>query len=152
MAQRTGQYAERVRAAAYAATRGAADFAAFSSEIARVLNEIATIADPSVRLAIAEKARQSLADWPGTHYGYRVTDVRESLGMLDDIIAELRSAVGQTRFDLSLTAPLTRRATSRRCRRPATRRWWKQLVTAASLAETPSERIRLLQAGPGDAQ
>ena len=40
---RTEQYAESVRAAAYAATRGDADFAAFSSEVAKTLNEVAQI-------------------------------------------------------------------------------------------------------------
>ena len=57
---RTEQYAESVRAAAYAATRGDADFAAFSSEVARVLNDVARIEDPAVapqdRRAGASKA------------------------------------------------------------------------------------------------
>ena len=44
---RTEQYAESVRAAAYAATRGDADFAAFSSEVAKVLNDVARIGDPA---------------------------------------------------------------------------------------------------------
>ena len=45
---RTEQYAASVRAAAYAATRGDADFAAFSSEVAKVLNDVAKIPDPAV--------------------------------------------------------------------------------------------------------
>ena len=41
--RRTDQYAESVRAAAYGATRGDADFSAFSSEVAKVLNDGAKI-------------------------------------------------------------------------------------------------------------
>src|SRR4026207_66467 len=54
---RTEQYAESVRAAAYVASRGDADFAAFSSEVAKVLNDVAKIADPPSRLKTAERAR-----------------------------------------------------------------------------------------------
>src|SRR6478735_296659 len=48
---RTESYAESVRAAAYAANRGDADFVAFSSEVAKVLNDVAKIKDPTARLA-----------------------------------------------------------------------------------------------------
>ena len=60
--------------------RGDADFAVFSSEVAKTLNEVAKIADPRERLATAERARQKLADWPAAHYGYRIGEVREALG------------------------------------------------------------------------
>ena len=88
---RTEAYAESVRAAAYVATRGDADFAAFSTEVAKVLNDVAQIQDPAARLATAERARQKLADWPGSHYGYRVEEVRGALAVLDEVIAQLRS-------------------------------------------------------------
>lgn len=143
---RTEQYAESVRAAAYAASRGDADFAAFSSELAKVLNEVSKITDPNVRLATAEEARRSLADWPGSHYGYRVGEVRESLSVLDEVIAQLRVAVGQTRFDLTLSAnapmatppppPLPA---------PSDAELVEQFVTAASLAETSAGKVTLLQ-------
>ena len=73
-------------------------------EVAKVLNDVAKIADPAARLATAERARQKLADWPAAHYGYRIAEVREALGVLDEVIAQLRVAVGITRFDLSLSA------------------------------------------------
>ena len=101
---RTERYAESVRAAAYAATRGDADFAAFSSDVAKVLNDVARIEDPGSRLRTAERARQKLADWPAGHYGYRIGEVRDALGVLDEVIAQLRVAVGITSFDLSLSA------------------------------------------------
>ena len=143
---RTEQYAESVRAAAYAASRGDADFAAFSSEVAKALNEISQISDPNVRLATAEQARRSLAEWPGSHYGYRIGEVREALGVLDEVIAQLRVAVGQTRFDLTLSAnapmasppppPLPA---------PSDAELVEQFVTAASLAENSAGKVTLLQ-------
>ena len=104
-------------------TRGDADFAAFSGEMAKMLNEVSKIADPNERLATAERARQKLADWPAAHYGYRIGDVREALGVLDEVIAQLRVGGGQTRFDLTLSAPMPARR-RRRCRRRRMRSWW----------------------------
>ena len=75
---------------------------------------------PAKRLAIVERARRRLADWPPSHYNYKQSDVRQMLGMLDEAIADLRAATGAQRFDLNLVAivdappPL-----SRCCRRPA---------------------------------
>lgn len=141
---RTNQYADSVRAASYAVSRGDADFAVFSAEVAKALNDVALVSDPGVRLVTAERARQSLAEWPGSHYGYRVDEVREMLGVLDGIIAELRAAVGQTRFNLALTAPLAA-APDPPLPPPSDAEVVEQLATAASLVETPGERITLLQ-------
>jgi hypothetical protein len=141
---RTELYAESVRAAAYAATRGDADFAAFSAEVAKVLNDVARIADPGVRLASAERARQKLAAWPAAHYGYRIDEVREALSTLDEIIAQLRVAVGITRFDLSLSAPLPAPPPPP-LPPPSDAELVEQFVTAASLADSPPERVGLFQ-------
>jgi len=143
---RTESYAESVRAAAYAANRGDADFAAFTAQIAATLNEIAQIKEPRMRLATAERARQKLADWPSTHYGYRSADVRDALGVLDEVIAELRVAVGITRFDLALSAntPLAMPPPPP-LPPPTDAELVEQFVAAASIAESPVERISLLQ-------
>lgn len=141
---RTDDYADSVRAAAYAASRGDADFAAFSSDVAKVLNDVSQISDPGVRLATAERARRSLADWPGSHYGYRVGDVRQALGVLDEVIAQLRVAVGQTRFDLMLSAPLAGPPPPP-LPPPSDAELVEQFVAAASLAETPHDKVTLLQ-------
>ena len=143
---RTEAYAESVRAAAYAANRGDADFAAFSSDVAKTLNDVAQIKDPAARLANAERARDKLADWPRSHYGYRVGEVREALAVLDEVIAQLRVSMGITRFDLSLSAnaplgeppppPLPP---------PTDAELVEQFVAAASIADSPIERIGLLQ-------
>lgn len=141
---RTESYAESVRAAAYAATRGEADFAAFSSEVAHALNEVSKISDPALRLATAELARQKLADWPNAHYGYRIGDVRDALSVLDEVIAQLRVAIGITRFDLSLSAPMAEPPPPP-LPPPTDAELVEQFVAAASIAETPTERMSLLQ-------
>ncbi len=142
---RTEQYAESVRAAAYAASRGDADFAAFSSEVASVLREVAEIQDPKVRLTTAEKARHKLAEWPAAHYGYRVGEVRDALSVLDEVISQLRVAVGITRFDLSLSAnaPLAEPPPPP-LPPPTDAELVEQLIAAASVSETPAERSGLL--------
>ena len=123
---RTEMYAESVRAAAYAAHRGDADFAVFTSEVAKTLNEVARSRIRASGSPTAERARQKLADWPAAHYGYRIGEVREALNVLDEVIAQLRVGVGITRFDLSLSAPLPGRRRPR-SRRPPTRSWWNSL-------------------------
>lgn len=142
---RTEQYAHSVRAAAYAASRGDVDFAAFSTEVAKVLNDVANIKDPAARLATAERARQRLADWPAQHYGYRVSEVRDALGVLDEVIAQLRVSVGITRFDLALSANAPLVAPPPPLPPPTDAELVEQFVAAASIAETPAERVGLLQ-------
>ena len=142
---KTDSYADSVRAAGYAASRGETDFAKFSDDVARVLNEVAVLPDPKARLATAERARQSLADWPRTHYGYRASEVVEILGLLDGLIAELRVAAGQTRFDLALTAPMPAAPTTALLPPPTNTEVVEQLVTASTLVQTSAERVSLLQ-------
>ena len=141
---RTHRYAESVRGAVYAATRGEADFARLSVEMAEVLNDVSRIADPGVRLATAERARRSLAEWPAAHYGYKAADVREMLATLDGIIADLRAAVGRTRFDVSLTSPMVV-APDPPLPPPSDMEVAEQLHAAASVVGTPTDRISLLQ-------
>ena len=141
---RTEMYAESVRAAAYAAHRGDADFAVFTSEVAKTLNEVSKITDPRERLATAERARQKLADWPAAHYGYRIAEVREALNVLDEVIAQLRVGVGITRFDLSLSAPLPVPPPPP-LPPPSDAELVEQFVAAASISESPAERMSLLQ-------
>ena len=143
---RTEQYAESVRAAAYAATRGDTDFTAFSADVAKVLNDVAKIKDPTARLETAERARQKLAEWPAQHYGYRNSEVRDALGVLDEVIAQMRVSAGMTRFDLTLSAnaPLAAPPPPP-LPPPSDAELAEQFVAAASIAETPAERISLLQ-------
>lgn len=143
--KRTEEYAESVRAAAYAATRGDADFAVFSAEVAKVLQDVSKIRGPAARLRAAEQARQRLADWPAQHYGYRIKEVREALNVLDEVILEMRIAAGIMRFDLSLSANSMPEPPPPPLPPPTDAELAEQLVTAASIAETPAERVGLLQ-------
>jgi hypothetical protein len=142
---RTERYQSILRAQAYAATRGEADFASLSTEVARTLNEVALLQDPAERLAKAEQARRALSDWPGAQYGYRAVEVREILGMLDEVIAELAASSGQGRFDLALVAPPPVVPDEPLLPEPTEAETVEQLLTAASLAESPAERRSLLQ-------
>lgn len=142
---RTDRYATALRARAYAATRGEADFAQLGDTVARTLNEIATLKDPNERLARAELARRTLNEWPGQHYGYRAVEVREILGMLDEVIADLRAATGRGAFDLALVAPPAVLPDEPLLPEPTEAETVEQLMTAAELAATPAERTSLLQ-------
>src|SRR5688500_4449433 len=103
--QLTDRYAEAVRAKHYADTRGEDDFSLLSGEVARALNEVALTSDPARRVALADAARQQLAEWPAAHYGYRASDVAQLSGLLDEVVSELRVAAGQSQFDLKLIGP-----------------------------------------------
>jgi len=107
---RTNRYASNARATHYLETRAELDYAALSNAMADALNEVTRTTDPARRLAIVEKARRTLAVWPEDHYNYRLSEVRQMLGMLDEAIADLRATSGARRFDLTLSAsidPLT---------------------------------------------
>lgn len=142
---RTERYAYSLRAQTYAATRGEADFAQLGDEVARTLNTIATITDPQERLARAELARRTLSDWPASHYGYRAVEVREILGMLDEVVTDLRTAAGQPGLNLALVAPPALPPDEPLLPEPTEAEMVEQLVTASQLAATPAERSSLLQ-------
>lgn len=142
---KTDSYAATVRATHYAATRAEADFGRLSATVAQTLNEVALEKDPKRRLAIAERARRSLADWPGSHFGYRADEVRDIVGMLDEVIAELRASAGLSRFDLALSASAPAPPAETLLTPPTRTDVVDQLMTAAKLTETPAERVSLLR-------
>jgi hypothetical protein len=143
--ERTERYAASARAAHYIQTRAEHDYAALSNEIAAALNDVSLTTDPARRLAIVENARKSLAEWPQNHYNYRMTEVRQMLGMLDEAIADLRAATGGNRFNLSLTAFTDPPAIVEPLLPPPTPQEAIQAVLAASRAvDTPIERTSLL--------
>ena len=88
------RYAATARASHYVETQAENDYAALSNDVAATLNEVALTAEPAQRLAIVERARQTLADWPQSHFNYRAAEVRQMLGMLDEAIADLQAARG----------------------------------------------------------
>jgi hypothetical protein len=75
-----------------------------SAVIARTLSDIAITPGRAAQLALAERARTQLAEWPREHHGYRADEVRQTLALLDEVIAGLRAAAGQTTFDVAFVA------------------------------------------------
>ena len=142
---RTERYADSVRAEHYAATRGEADFAQLSQAVAQTLNQIASLTDPRERLAAAELARRALADWPGRHHNYRATEVREIIGVLDEVISSLRAAAGLGAFDLALSTNTVAPPSEPLLDPPTHEDVVHQLVTAATLVDSPAEKVSLLQ-------
>jgi hypothetical protein len=140
---RTTRYQESKRALFYGETRGEAEYAAMTSEVARALDQLATVPDPRRRLALAEEARRHLLEWSEEHFLYRASDIRELAGLFDDVINQMRLAVGEPAVTMDLSAP----APVREKLMPAPTR--RQSVTlalvAARTADIPEERIGILK-------
>jgi hypothetical protein len=147
---RTERYADAARAAKYYATRAEADYAAVTGQVATALAAVAGTDDPAERLAIVEKARKTLFEWPRTHFNYREEEIRPMLGMLDEIVAELRALSGAEQFDLTFVArsdaPVVREPL---LPMPTPQEMVEQVLAVARLSETPAERLSLLSVALG---
>jgi len=143
--QLTDRYSDAARAKHYASTRGEDDFNLLSGEVARALNEVALTNDPAKRVALADQARQQLAEWPATHYGYRAHDVAQLSMLLEEVVSELRVAAGQSRFDLKLVAPTVAPPTQEVLPPPSLRESIELAFTAARVSAEPAERVSLLE-------
>jgi hypothetical protein len=142
---RTSRYGASARAAHYIATQADADYANLSNQIAQALNDVTLTSDPARRLAIVERARTVLAEWPQNHFNYRQAEVRQMLGMLDEAIADLRAASGTTRFNLSLSASVDPVTIAEPLLPPPTPKEAIEQVLAASRAvDSAAERTSLL--------
>jgi hypothetical protein len=144
--ERTSRYAATARASHYLETQAENDYAALSNDVASTLNEVAMTAEPSQRLAIVQRARQTLADWPQTHFNYRAAEVRQLLGMLDEAIADLQASRSPGRFALTLSAFTDPPAiVEPLLPPPATPRdAIEQVLTAARSVDMSAERTSLL--------
>jgi len=143
---RTEKYTASARYQRYAETRGEEDFRILSNEVALALNDIALSSNREQALALAEKTRRMVADWPRTHYGYRQNDVREILSVLDQAISSLRAASGATSFELSLVAMAEAPELEPLATMPNTREQLDQIFYVASKSRG-AERVSLLQSG-----
>jgi hypothetical protein len=141
---RTERYADTVRTVHYASTRAEDDFARFSNQVAEVLSGVAREPDAKRRLAMAESARTALAEWPRQHYGYRAADVQQMLSLLDEVISDLRGAAGQDQFQVNLVAATPSPPAETLLPPPTTPELAQELLTASTLAESPTERATLL--------
>ncbi len=145
----TERYAESARSEHYVATRGESDFALMSSEVAYALNDVAVTADPFLRLEIARQARTTLHAWPRDHYGYRSSDVQQIVGLLDEVISEIRVATGEQRFDLDFVAISSSPPPMPLLPPPSLQETIAQTLGAARLTRVPAERVSLLRAAMG---
>jgi hypothetical protein len=142
---RTTRYADAARATRYIATRAEQDYALLTDTVAQALNDVTEAPDARGRLVVVERARKTLADWPGRHYNYKQNEVRQMLGMLDEAIADLRAAAGLSRFDLNFVAA-TEAPDYREplMPRPSPREAIEQTLLAAQLTPSSVERVSLL--------
>jgi hypothetical protein len=143
--ERTLNYAESVRATRYLATRAESDYALLTNQIAQALNDVVQADDNPRRLAIVEKARKTLAEWPGAHYNYKRDEIQQMLGTLDEAIASLRATTGSSTFDLTFVAagdpaPVHESIIPA----PGPREVIEQTIRAAQLTTSPAERASLL--------
>jgi hypothetical protein len=145
----TERYREAARAARYAATRGDEDFANLSSEVARLLNDIALTESPHARLKLANEARTRLAAWPGEHYGHRADEIRQILSLIDEVISDLRAATGESRFDISLVAGVVSPPQVTPLPPPSLQESIMQALWASGFAASAAERRALLEAALG---
>lgn len=143
--ERTTRYAESARSTRYFATRAEQDYALLTDEVAQALNDVSLAQDAPTRLAIVEKARRTLAEWPPRHYNYKQAEVRQMLGILDEAIADLRAAAGLSRFDLSLVAAVDMpEIREPMLPAPTAQEAIEQTLRAASLTDSSVERVSLL--------
>lgn len=143
--ERTTRYADSARANRYLATRAEQDYAALSDDVAQALSDVTTVQDAPGRLAIVERARKTLAEWPPKHYNYKQNEVRQMIGMLDEAIADLRAAAGLRRFDLAFVAAVEAAETREPLLpTPTPREAIEQTLLAASLTPSSVERVSLL--------
>jgi hypothetical protein len=142
---RTDRYAAAARAQHYAETRAEDDFQLLSSEVARVLNEVAYATDKSAALATAEQARKTLADWPAAHYDYRERDVRQVVALLDEAISDLRASTGRSDFNLALVATPEETRYEPLLGMPGIAEQIDATLRVAQLAPRVADRVSLLQ-------
>jgi hypothetical protein len=143
---RTVNYAESARATRYLETRAESDYTALANEVAQALNDVALTSDAGRRLQIVERARRKLSDWPPTHYNYKRSDVVQMVGMLDEVIADLRAANGAQHFDLHLVALTDAPPTPVEPLLPAPdhQQTIEQTLSAAAVTDSPAEKTSLL--------
>lgn len=142
---RTERAAASARHQRYAATRGDEDYLVLTSEVARVLNEIALTTDARRALAIALQARRTLAEWPNAHFGYRQDEVRDLVAFLDEAIDGLRVSAGASPFALSIAAVTPPVELEPVVDMPDARAQLDQVLRVLPRAERAAERIALLQ-------
>ncbi len=143
--ERTSRYADAMRAAFYAATRGEAEYSEMTAALSRDLEQLAKIQDRKQQLAVADQLRLGLVAWPRSHFFYRANDIEKLVGLVGDVINELKVAVGEKTFALELTAgpPTPRREPLMVA--PRLRESITLSLSASSVADIGEERLAILK-------
>lgn len=144
-AARTTEYARALRAAQYGATRGEREYAELTTEISRALADLEAATDREQRLGIAQLTRQRLVSWSDEHFGYKAAETRHLIGLLDEVIAELRVAAGQSKFALDLVANPPPVTDTPLLPEPTRIQALEAALEAASVTPVAAERLDLLR-------
>ncbi|MGC4083124.1 MAG: hypothetical protein QM736_13700 [Vicinamibacterales bacterium] len=113
--------------------------------MAQALNDVSRTTDTAERLAIVEKARRALAEWPAAHYNFKHDEVQQTLGTLDEAIASLKATAGARTFDLTFVAAGDPPTSSEPILpAPSTQETIEQMLKAAQLTPSTAERMSLL--------
>jgi hypothetical protein len=149
--ERTKRYADAVRAAHYARTRGDLDYEAMTQEVQRTVTQLTSVSDPRKRLDMARAARERLLAWSETTYGYRGAEIAELTALFDDVIAELALAAGEPRIAMDLRAGGAAGQPETILAAPSLGESLDLAVAAAVVAEDQDQREAILRAAAGAA-
>jgi hypothetical protein len=142
----TERYSASLRAERYFATRASVDFEDLAETVQKHLEELARTDDAQMKLAIAERMRNTLAAWPAEHHGYRTDEVRQMLALADDVVSELQAPKGVQQFSLALVAIPEAPPRAPLLPAPTLQESIEQVLRLTGLAPSPAERILLLEA------
>lgn len=142
----TERYADAVRASRYAGTRGEADFARLSADVARSLNDIAFTDSDDTRAALARQTKRQLLGWADAHYGYRADDIVEIVTLLDAAIDPGAPADEPEQVSLSLVATTEQAPVVPLFPPPTLQEVIASALIVAGLTPVPVERVSLLRA------
>lgn len=142
--ERTVAYAEALRAAYYAATRGEADYAEMTGDVSRTLDALPGISDPDERLRAAEAAHARLLAWSRVSHGYRADDLEALEDLFVVVLAELRRAAGAAQLAMELSARSRPGGAETLQAAPDTREAIRLALVAAGVADEAAERKAIL--------
>lgn len=143
--EKTTAYARAMRAAQYGATRGEREYAELTTDVARMMAELGTSTDRHRRLGIAQVARRKLETWSAAHFGYRAAETRQLVSLMDEVIAELRVAAGETTFTIDFAASLASVDEISALPVPNVTESVEAALVAASVTTVAAERLALLR-------
>lgn len=142
---RTRDYARTLRALQYGVTRGEREYSEMTTELTRVMAEVEASTDRDRRLGIALMARQRLAGWSVEHFDFKAAETRQLVSILDEVIAELRIAAGDTKFSLDMVANLAPAEPQPLLPAPAHSESLATALSAAAVTPIAAERMSLLR-------